>query len=492
MYSKKIFDYLNPIKRLGSGKYSFVFPLVFVLAIYILSEFFAYNIASDPNSVGIYIIFASVALIIYFAFRDGILGGLIATILTILYYVYIIKTRNHTGSQLQASITTTAILGGLYVLLALVIGWLKQTIDKLIERESNEKNRLQAVVQQLPVGVLITDDTGKIIQGNKQVETILGRSIRENLVAGEANIESSTHNGKAVKSTEWPIAQAFHKGKTVVGKEYALVRDDGKKIHVQISATPIKNKSGKVIAAASIINDITYQKEMEVRKDDFVNMASHELKTPLTSLKLYIDVLANNLKKTQDDRTTKTLTGIKYQTQRLQELVSDLLDVSRLQTGKLSFAKEEFAIDEVVSETLDGLKAATDGREVTFTSPKTKLPVCADKFRIYQVITNLITNAVKYSPKNSPIQVKLYKKDDSAVVSVKDLGIGIDKEQQKMVFDRLYQVSDPKEKTFPGLGMGLYISKEIIKRHKGSIWVESEKDKGSTFSFSLPLEKKSK
>ena len=121
---------------------------------------------------------------------------------------------------------------------------------------------------------------------------------------------------------------------------------------------------------------------------------------------------------------------------------------------------------------------------------KTKpLHVFVDRFRIDQVLTNLITNAAKYSPRDKEILIKIKKEGDKVIVSVKDFGIGIEKDQQKRVFDRLYQVTDEKEKTFPGLGMGLYISKEIVKRHKGTIWVESQKGHGSTFFFSLPFSK---
>ena len=118
-----------------------------------------------------------------------------------------------------------------------------------------------------------------------------------------------------------------------------------------------------------------------------------------------------------------------------------------------------------------------------------KIKVSADRFRIYQVLTNLITNAIKYSGDSTDIILNIKKDTGKAIISVQDFGIGIAKSEQKKVFDRLYQVTDPTEKTFPGLGMGLYISHEIIKRHKGKIWVEGEKGKGSTFFFTLPQAK---
>jgi len=480
--------FINPIERLGMKKYSIIFPLLVNLAVVALSEFFAYNVVKNPDVVGVYIIFINVALIMYFSFRDGIRGGFIASAVSLLYYFYIIYTRHYGGSQLTSVIQTTLMLGALYFFLASIIGWLKQTIDTLIDSEADERRRLQAIVQQLPVGVLVADKNGKILQANKQVETLLGRKMRESLISGKDTVSNTLEN-KSVNLTQWPINHTLSTGKPVVGKNYTIERDDKKKVYLQISATPIHNKEGKVIAAASIINDITAQREMEDRKDDFVNMASHELKTPITSMKLYIDSLINRIKQTKDEKALKTLTSIKYQTERLQELVSDLLDVSRLQTGKLSFNKEKFQIDELIEETIEGLQGSTTQHAIKF-SKKSPVTVFADKFRVYQVLTNLITNAIKYSPDASEINVAVKKDGQKAIVSVKDSGIGIDKDQQRKIFDRLYQVTDSKEKTFPGLGMGLYISKEIIKRHKGTIWTESIKGKGSTFFFSLPSLKK--
>ncbi len=150
MYLLKIVvNYLDPISHLGERKYSIIFPLVVNLALIILSEVFVYTIARNPGIVGAYIIFLNVAFVIYFSFRDGIRGGFISVICSILYYFYIIYNRNYTGAQFVAGVQTIISLALVYLLLAIVIGWLKQTIDKLIEREANEKIRLQTILQQV-------------------------------------------------------------------------------------------------------------------------------------------------------------------------------------------------------------------------------------------------------------------------------------------------------------------------------------------------------
>lgn len=482
-----IADYINPIARLGRTKYSVWFPLLFSIAVCVLSEFFALQIAKDPKIVGVYIIWINVASIIYFAFRDGIRGGVITAVLAVLYYFYIIYTRHYAGAQLTSAIDTTLVLGSLYLLMAVVIGWLKQTIDGLIESEANEKHRLRAIMEQLPVGVTITNSKGYVVLVNKKVESILGVKIPLGTKVGDDPIlPTMLNNNKAYVPSQGPLSQVLYGKKTTAAKDFIVTRRDGKKLYLQTTASAIHNRGGKLIAAAQIVHDTTQQRELEKRKDDFVNMASHELKTPLTSMKLYLDFLSRRMKEYDDDRATKTLNSIKHQTERLQELVNDLLDVSRIQTGKLTFTKEFFRIDELVAETVEDLKGMAKKQEIIIIG-KAPIKVNADRFRMYQVLTNLITNAVKYSADGKEIRIKVKRRNGEVIVSVQDFGIGIARDQQKKVFERLYQVVDDGGKAFPGFGMGLYISKEIITRHKGRIWVVSEKGKGSTFYFSLPL-----
>lgn len=457
-----------------------------MLFLCIVSEAFAYGVVKEPMVVGAYAIFIPVALIIYFSFREGILGGCIASAITIAYYFYIIITRHYKGTQLNAGIETTIILGLLYFLLADIIGWLKQTIDGMIDREADEKRRLQAIIQQLPVGVLITDGKGRLLERNKQLDKILGIKMPIGLQLGRDTLTNIKINGENIKPTESPLFHALTSGKPVVGEEMVYERKNGKKVFLRVSSTPIQNSKKHVIAAASIISDITQEKELNRQKDDFLSMASHELKTPITSLKMFIELL---VKQKDTVKATYYMRRISDQADRLKELTNDLLDVSRIQTGKLRFSKEVFNLSEVVRDTIEGLQGTTKKHELILKDGY-KETVVGDRYRIYQVLVNLISNAMKYSSQGKKIIVRIKKEKNTVVVSVQDFGIGIDAEQQERIFDRLYQVTDPHEKTFPGLGLGLYISKEIIERHKGKMWVESEKGKGSTFSFSMPLRQK--
>ena len=445
---KRVYRYLNPIERLGIMKYSFVFPLIVTSLSAVILELFAYYIFVDPEEIGLYAIFVFIGLILYFAFRDGTRGGCIATIITISYYFYIIYSRKYSGDRLESAIETTFVLAVLYFILAGIVGWLKETIDTLIEREADEKRRLQTIIQQLPVGVMITDSKGYIVQANKQLEVILGKKIPKGFAVARDKITTLVlEDGKPVQPSQNVLSEVLNTGKAVVGREFVIKRDNETSSHVQVNAAPVHNKDGKVIAASAIVVDATEQKEIESRKDDFVNMASHELKTPITSMKLYLDVLINRVKVYNDERTSRTLINIKNQTLRLQKLVEDLLDVSRLQTGKLTFTREKFRLDTLLEEVVEILQATTDKQHINFVK-RQPISIEADKFRIYQVITNLITNAIKYSRGQHEINVSIYSKGTKAIISVQDFGIGIAENQQDKIFERLYQVSDDKEKTF--------------------------------------------
>lgn len=252
---------------------------------------------------------------------------------------------------------------------------------------------------------------------------------------------------------------------------------------VTTSATVIHDASNKPERMLGATSEITQQKLIDQEKSDFLSMASHELKTPITSLNMFVDLLSSQQVIQKPEKTEYLVNKIKDQTSRLMDLTNDLLDVSRIETGKLKLNKKKFNLTELVIETVEGLQATTNHKLVV--KGDKKIFVVGDRYRIFQVLINLITNAIKYSPENKRITITITQKD-KIIISVKDSGIGIAKDKQKRIFERLYQVTDPTEKTYPGLGLGLYISKEILERHNGEIWVKSDKGKGSTFYFSLP------
>lgn len=220
-------------------------------------------------------------------------------------------------------------------------------------------------------------------------------------------------------------------------------------------------------------------------RDDFISIASHELKTPVTSLKMFTQVLQKQLARKGEENLSRSLARMDAQLNKMTLLIGDLLNVSKLELGQLALQEETFDVNEVVKETVDQIQLTTAKHIIRIEGGITQ-PVWGDKDRVGQVLANLLSNAVKFSPHADTLVVRLTTQQDVAVVEVQDFGIGIDEEHQSKIFNRFYRVNDPEEKTYPGLGIGLYLSHEIIKRHGGNLSVVSEKGKGSVFRFTLP------
>lgn len=240
----------------------------------------------------------------------------------------------------------------------------------------------------------------------------------------------------------------------------------------------------------SIFSDITERKELEERKDEFISIASHELKTPVATIKAFAQVLGKRLVKVGGREDAHFVTHINEQTDKLTGLIDDLLDVSRIEAGKLNLNVGEFKLSRLVDEVVANFKHTDADREITREGNFTGL-VKGDAVRIEQVLVNLISNAIKYSPSEKQIIVNVGKQRGKALVSVRDFGSGISMEDQARIFERFYRTSLAQKNHRPGFGLGLYISSEIIRQHGGRIWVESRPGKGSTFFFSLPVPEKS-
>ena len=235
--------------------------------------------------------------------------------------------------------------------------------------------------------------------------------------------------------------------------------------------------------------ELALRKKVERRKDECIGVASHELKTPVTSIKSYAQILLYKVKKMGNHQAVELLDKLDTQIDKLTNLISDLLDVTKIQAGRMQFNEDAFAFDELVAEIVEELQRTTEKHELHIEGRTGKI-IRGDRERIGQVLTNLISNAIKYSPYSKDIIVKSSIEKNYVKLCVEDYGLGIAKEKQDQVFERFFRVSGPGKETYPGLGLGLYISSEIIKRLSGRIWVESIEGKGSTFCFILPLKQK--
>ncbi|MGN6249030.1 MAG: PAS domain-containing sensor histidine kinase [Ginsengibacter sp.] len=250
-------------------------------------------------------------------------------------------------------------------------------------------------------------------------------------------------------------------------------------------ALPFKNKEGKILAWFGVCTDIEDQKRDMEKKDEFISMASHELKTPVTSLKVFTEILLMDADHKAKENELGMLKKMDKQINKLTRLIGDLLDVSKANSGQLNYDFEKIDFNELVKETVNLLQLTTN-HQLDLKLGETE-QVIGDRNRLGQVITNLVSNAIKYSPNAAKINIYSERVNDEIKLCVQDFGIGIHISEQPKLFSRFFRVS---ENTYPGLGLGLYICKEIVKRHSGTMNFQSEEGKGSTFWFSLPVQKK--
>jgi PAS domain S-box-containing protein len=244
---------------------------------------------------------------------------------------------------------------------------------------------------------------------------------------------------------------------------------------------------GSCASVYAIIMDVTQQKQDEQRKNDFIAMVSHELKTPLTSIRGYMQMLQLKAKKAGDEFTNSSLQKVERQVRKMTTLINGFLNISRLESGQIQMNRQHFCVNDLVTEIKDEYLDTVSTHPVIYQQVE-DIMMNGDREKLGQVINNLISNAVKYSPQGSAIVLSCKIEDGSVLFSVKDNGIGIAEKNLPKLFDRYYRVQGQQTITVAGFGIGLYLSAEIVYRHHGKIWAESEVNVGSTFYFSLPLE----
>jgi two-component system sensor histidine kinase VicK len=281
------------------------------------------------------------------------------------------------------------------------------------------------------------------------------------------------------------MVQAVSNGKYDV--EYRTIgAEDGQLRWVRAKGQVYFDYNGQPKRFIGSVLDITEQKQDEQRKNDFIGMVSHELKTPLTSLNAIVQVMTAKLKDNKDTFLAGASERADKQVKKMISMINGFLSVSRLESGKIVINKQPFELSELIRECIYETSISDTLHQFIF-EPKKTIIVYADRDKILSVVTNLISNSLKYSPRGKIIEVKCDVKGSNVEVSVRDEGIGIEADQLHKLFDRYYRVQSSHTKNISGFGIGLYLSAEIIQRHNGNIWAESETGKGSTFYFSLPI-----
>ena len=341
---------------------------------------------------------------------------------------------------------------------------------------SIEKGRIESILQSMEDAVLAVDKEKKIVITNRVAERLfnvkteeaIGQSIENYLKTKEFidnfNIVLETKN---ITKSEIKV--------NISGKEHVLAA----------VFAPITDEKRQIQGSVAVFRDITDIKELDKMKSEFLNMVSHELRTPLTPIQAYSELMM--IKKMDEQKVKSYAAIINKETQRLGALIGDLLDLSRIESGKgLSLSLEEVDFGELIRTVYETFKSASEKHKIILTIPEKSEKILLDRNKMIQVLTNLLSNAVKYSPDGGNIYISMEEKEDRIYVSVKDEGMGISKEDLPHIFEKFYRAKTEQVKKIGGTGIGLPIVKYILELHNGGIDVQSEYGKGSTFTFYIP------
>ncbi|SKB75380.1 PAS domain S-box-containing protein [Soonwooa buanensis] len=347
----------------------------------------------------------------------------------------------------------------------------------------NEK-KFKTLAESMPQLVWTADNEGSADYFNSNWYTVTDIQYGENPWGNLEKLLGVSPSEAKVLTAEWYNCIA---NKKVYEKEMLFnnYKKTGKKHWFLVRAIPIYNDEKMVDSWIGTCTDIDDFKQLQQQKDDFLGIASHELKTPLTSLKLYSQYIGRNLQNIGDTANASVARKMDEQINKLTELIAELLDVTKIQNGRIELKSSKFDFNDLVNEVVEEQQMAS--RHQILVNAKPVGMIEADRHRLSQVMSNLIGNAIKYSPDADKVVVTAEHLGDKIRFCVQDYGIGIPEEKIEHVFKQYYRVSGEKEHTIPGLGLGLYISAEIIKRSNGNIYVNSERGKGSNFCFELPV-----
>lgn len=372
---------------------------------------------------------------------------------------------------------------------------------QLIEtsKKFEERNRfIEKLISSSLDLIMVVDKDLRFITINKKAESVLGKVFKGPIIG-----EKITAINPSVIGTQsyQDLLDAF-KGNIII-RDRVKSTIEGEEYY-EHNYVPLFNEEEQVYAVMVISHDITENirqmeelkklSESDVQKNNFIAMASHELKTPITSIKGYVQLLLNAFDKDKGKEkplppllVRSSLISVDKQITRLTRLISELLDLTKIETGTLELKKERFSLNQLAIETVEDILYTNTKHEISLFHDFQSY-VFADKDRIGQVMINFLTNAIKYSPNSSKIAVWIHQtKNEQVAFSVKDYGIGIDKDEQEKIFERFYRAKGKEEQTYPGFGIGLFIAKEFVEKHGGQVVVESEKGKGSVFTFTLPI-----
>jgi PAS domain S-box-containing protein len=365
-----------------------------------------------------------------------------------------------------------------------------ERLGNMLKAQQIESTKSQAILEGVADGVMVTDADGKVVLFNAAAERILdlpreeamGRTTRDML-----GLYGSQAQDWLETVTEWAERPESYDRDDYLAAQLEI-EDRVVSVHLAPVLMGAQRSLPEFLGTVSVFRDVTAEVEADRAKTEFVSMVSHELRTPMTSIKGYADLLLMESVGPLTDGQEKFLSIVRSNVDRLTTLVDDLLDISRIESGRLELAARRMRVEEAVDRVLASMEARANEGGVLLESqlPPDLSMVHADPDRVAQILTNLVGNACQYTPRGGEVIVSAEEKGGMVHVMVRDTGIGISPQDQGRVFDRFFRADSPEVQGTPGTGLGLPIVKSLVAMHGGEIWVESELGQGSRFTFTLP------
>ncbi|MCM2277686.1 MAG: ATP-binding protein [Oligoflexia bacterium] len=362
-------------------------------------------------------------------------------------------------------------------------------IERYFRQIRASEHRLKTLLECLPEAIIVVNREDQVVELNRSATLLFGLGRNEILTR-----TSLLRKSIALRPAQDPdpIARALA-GETIYNWEGQIRAPGNDDLPISISASPVRDepvpheKDGSTGRAIIVFRSIAEIKRLERMRDEFLSTAAHELKSPMTTIKAYVQLLKKWRPAGIGERELKALSVLSYQTDRMNKLIQDLLEFSRLQLGRLQLNKTRFELRSLVSELVAQMQGISPTHRLSLADGPPEW-VFADRDRVEQVLLNLVDNAIKFSPQGGAIEVTVSGREGEVCVAVKDQGIGIPPERQLQLFDRYYRAHAGTGHAYStGMGMGLFISRELITRHGGRIWCQSRENAGSTFQFSIPI-----
>jgi two-component system, OmpR family, phosphate regulon sensor histidine kinase PhoR len=344
-------------------------------------------------------------------------------------------------------------------------------------------DEVRSTIESIGDGILLVDAGRRVVDANRAAVQLLGVESREALFGPVVSFASRFALRSADGAPIAPDQLASYRalaGAQVVPYDGIARRADGRDVFVSISAAPVAGPDGRPRAAVTILRDVSAARRLDELRDEFLSTAAHEFKTPLAVVKAYAQLLQK-----RDPSEADALVVIQRQVDRLNRLVQHLLDTTRLRLDDGVHRRERFDLGELASAVVERMRPSSPAHPIGLSAAPA--PVLAERERIARAMTSLLDNAVRFSPGGGPVEARVEVREREAVFSVEDHGLGIAPERQARIFERYYRAHAGTPLDYGGLGLGLDMSREIVQRHGGRMWFESEQGRGSTFHFSLPL-----